>query len=160
MEFSLKVIFRIWMFRVDGMHLILYGYWWKLSQFIMVLFLELLSLCHEIYQFFFLFFKDFLIWRNLVLEFALKVICRIWMLRDEINELILNSSRWKPSQFIMVFVLEFYQLFVLFFKTLIIRKNFSSEFPLKVIFRRFIFSGDIKNLILNVSWWEIVWFFF
>ena len=39
--FSLKVIFRILIFIVDTKHFILNGSWWKLSQFIMVFFLEL-----------------------------------------------------------------------------------------------------------------------
>ena len=46
----------------------------------------------ELYQLSFLFFKYLIIWRNLVLEFSLKVICRIWMFRGESNHLILNGS--------------------------------------------------------------------
>ena len=64
--FYLKVICRIWMFRVGGKHLILNGSWWKFYQFIMVLFLEP-------YQLLFLFFKTFIRWRNIMFEFSLKV---------------------------------------------------------------------------------------
>ena len=109
LELSLKVIFRIWMFRVYDKHFIFYGYWWKLSQLIMVFLLEL-------YQLLFLFFKPLIRWRNLVLEISLKVIFRIWMFRVNYKRFILNGSWWKLSQFIIVFFLEIYQLFFLFSK--------------------------------------------
>ena len=139
LEFSLKVIFRRWMFRVYGQHFILDGSWWKLSQFIMVFFLG-------IYQFFFLFLKTLIRWRNLVLEFSLKVIFRIWMFRVDGKHFILNEFWWKLSQFIMVFFLELYQFFFLFFKTLIRWRKFNLEF------------SEINNFILNVFWWEHAWF--
>ena len=73
LEFSLKVICRIWMFRVDGKHFILNGSWWRISQCIMVLFLEL-------YKLLFLCFKTLTIWRTLRLEVS------------ESNNFILNFS--------------------------------------------------------------------
>ena len=60
------------MLRIDVKHLILDGYWWKLSQFIILFFLE-------IYQFFFLFLKlwsdgKILAWNLLNLRFVISVI--------------------------------------------------------------------------------------
>ena len=56
----LKVICRRNIFRGDIKHIIFNGSWWKLSQIIMVFFLEL-------YQFYFLLFKTLIRWRNLSL---------------------------------------------------------------------------------------------
>ena len=60
------------MLRIDVKHFILDGYWWKLSQFIILFFLE-------IYQFFFLFLKlwsdgKILAWNLLNLRFVISVI--------------------------------------------------------------------------------------
>ena len=101
--------------------------------------LELLSLYCGLYQLWFLFFKTLLRWRNISLECALKVICRRLMFRGESMRFILNGSWCEVSQFIMVVSLELYQFFFLFFKNLIRSRYFSSEFPLKVIFRRWMF---------------------
>ena len=151
LKFALRVIFRKWMFRVDGKHFIFNGSWGKLSQFIMVLFLE----C---YQLLFLFFKTFIIWRNLSLEFSLKVICRRWMFRGEIKHLVFNGFWRKLYQFIMVFFLELYQSFFLFFKSFIRWRKFSWGFSLKVIFKRCKFIVYSKYFILDVLWWENVLF--
>ena len=148
LELSLKLICIRWMLRVDDKHQILNGSWWKLSQFIMMFLLEL-------YQFFFLFFKTLIIWINLSLLFSLKVIFRRWMFRDESKKFILNGSWWKISQFIVVFFLELYKFFFLFFKTLIRRMKFSLGFSLKKIFRRWSFRGESKHLILNGSSWNM-----
>ena len=56
-------------------------------------------------------------WRNLRLEFSLKLIFRIWMFRGDSKHLILKRSIWKFSQFTMVFLLKRYQLFFFFSKT-------------------------------------------
>ena len=88
LEFSLKVICRRCMFRGESEKFILNKYWWKLSQFIMVLFLEL-------YQFFFLFLKTFIRWINISLGFSIKVICIIWMFRVDGKHLALKGSWWK-----------------------------------------------------------------
>ena len=76
LELSLKVNFRIWIFRGNSKHFILNGSRRILSQFIMMFFLKL-------YQFFFLFFKTLIRWRNIGLEFSLKVIFRIWMFNSK-----------------------------------------------------------------------------
>ena len=148
LEFSLKVVFRRWMFRGESKHSILNGSWWKLSLFIMVVFLEL-------YLLFFLFFETLIRWRNLSLKFSLKVICRRLMWRGDSNHFISNGSWWKFSQFIMVFFLGLYQFFFLFFKTLIRWRNLCLGFSLKVICRRWIFRGESKHFILNGSWWKL-----
>ena len=132
--FSLKVIFRRWMFRVNGKNLILYGPWWKLSLFVMVFRLEL-------YQFFFLFFNTLIRWRNFSLEISLKVIFRRWVFRVDGKHFILNGSRWKLSQLIMHLFLELYQLFLLFFKTLVRWRNHNLEF------------SESNHFIFNVFWW-------
>ena len=131
LEFYLKVICRIWMFRVDGNHFILNGSWWKLSQLIMVFFLE-------IYQFLFIFFKTLIRWINISLEFYLKVICIIWMFRVYGNNFILNGSWWKPSQLIMVFFLKTYQVLSMFFKILIRWISIRFEFALKVFWWEYV----------------------
>ena len=125
LKHSIKVICIIWMFRGESRHFILNEYWWKLSQFIMVFFLK-------IYQLFFLFFITFIRWRNLSLNLSLKVICRIWMFRVDGKHFILNESWWNFSQFITVFLLELYQFFFWFFKTLIKWINLRFAFSFKV----------------------------
>ena len=147
LDFYLKVIFRRCMFRGDSKHFTLNGYWWKISQFIMVFFLEL-------YQFLFWFFKTFPRWRNISLEFTLKVIFRIWMFIIDGKHFILDGSLWKLSRFIMVFFLEIHQLFFLLFKTLIRWWNLVLEFAFKVIFRIRRFRIDGKHFILDGYWWK------
>ena len=107
----------------------------------------------ELHQFFFMFFKTLIRWRNLVLEFSLKVIWIGWMFRGNGKHLILNGSLWKLYQFIVVLLLELNQFFFLFFKTLIIWINISLGFSLKVIFRIWMFRVDGKHFILN-GWWS------
>ena len=70
----------------------------------------------EIYQLFFLFFKTLIKWRKLSLEFSLEVICGRWIFKGESKHFILNGPWWKLSRFIMVFFLELYLFFFLFFK--------------------------------------------
>ena len=60
----------------------------------------------------------------------------------------------KLSEFIMVFFLEIYKLFFLFFTTLIWWINLVLGFAFKVIFRRRIFRIDVKNFILDGSRWK------
>ena len=72
--FSLKVIFRIWMFRVEIKNFVFSVVWWK-HVWLHFFFLE-------IYQFFFLFFKALIRWRKLGLELGLKVIFRRCVFRS------------------------------------------------------------------------------
>ena len=51
-------------------------------------------------------------------------------------------------------------IILLIVKGLIIWGNLGLEFSLKVIFRRYIFRGDSKHFILNLLWWEHIWFLF
>ena len=80
-----------------------------MPQFIMVFFLE-------IYQLSFWFFNNLLLWRNLLLEFSLKVIFRRWMFIIYGMHYILDGSWWKLSLFIMLLFLELYKFFFLFLK--------------------------------------------
>ena len=111
------------------------GSWWRHSQYIMVLFLELLNL----YQWCFVFFK----WRKLGLEFSPNVIFIIWMFIDDSKRFILNGCWWKLYQFIIVFSLEIYQFFFSFFENLIWWINLGLGFSIKVIFRRWMFRGCV-----------------
>ena len=77
LDFILKVIFRIWMFRDDIKHLILNDSWWNISRFIVVFLLKLS-------QFFFFSFK------NIGLEFSLKMIFRRWIFRGDSKHFIFN----------------------------------------------------------------------
>ena len=120
----------------------------KNSQIMMLFFLEL-------YQFFCLFFKTLIRWRNLVLEFTFKVICRIWMFIGESKHFMLNGYWWRISQCIMIFFLELYQSFFFTPNLFIIWWSPSLEFSLKMIFRRWIFIDESKHLTLNGYWWKI-----
>ena len=91
-------------------------------------------------QSFFLFFINLIRWRNIRFGFSLKVIYRIWMFRVDGKHFILNESWWKRSQFIIVFFLELYQLFFLFYNFFIRWINLRFEFALQLF------------------WWEHVWF--
>ena len=128
LEFSLKALFRRKSFRSESNQFIFNMFWLKLF------WLQLLFLL-EIYQLFFLFSKQIIRCRNLVLEFALKLICIIWIFRGKSKNFILDGSCWKLSQLIMVLLLELlslyhelYQLLFLFIKTFLICINISLEF--------------------------------
>ena len=82
--FDLKVIFIRCMFIGDSKHLILKESWWRISQFIMVFFLEILNL----YLFLLVFFK----WRKLGLDFFPD-----WSLEYVYSEVILITSFWMCS---------------------------------------------------------------
>ena len=148
LEFFLKVIFRRWVFIIDGKNFIFDVSWWKLYQFIMVFFLEL-------YQFIFLFFKNLIRWINLVLGCSFKVIFRRWIFRGNSKHFICNGLWWRLSQCIMVFFHELYQLSSLFFITLIWWRNILLEFYIKVIFRRRMFRGESEHFMLDGSWWGL-----
>ena len=70
----------------------------------------------ELYQLFLLVFRNLFRWITLSLEFVLKVIFRIWMFIIDCKHFILDGYWWKIYQFIMLFLLELYQFFFLFFK--------------------------------------------
>ena len=121
--------------------------WWKMSQFIMVFFLEL-------YQFFFLFFKTLNRLRNLGLG-----LLSMWSSEDGFSELIvstsflmgpdenfLNSSWYFPLNFINSSSC---------FLALIRWINIALVFYFKVIFRRWMFRVESKHFILNVLWWKL-----
>ena len=108
-------------------------------------------------QFFVWLLETLIRWRNIVLTFSLKVIFRRRIFRVDGKHFILNGSRWKLSQWIMVLFLELYQLFFLFFKTLIIWRNLVLEFSLKVIFRRRMFRVDGRVPRKNVTKTDIYW---
>ena len=151
--FSLKVIFRTWMFRGDSKNFILNMFWQE--QILSHVFFPL-----ELYQLLFLFFKNLIIWRKLGLKFSLRLIFIIWMFIGDNKKFILNVLWWEHVLFHVLFTLELYHLFFLFFKTLIRWRNLGLGFSLKVISRRGISRGDSKHLILNLLWWEHVWCFF
>ena len=108
------------------------------------------------------YFKILLWWRNIVLEFSLKVICRRWIFKGESKYFIFNDYRWKLYQVIMVFFLEIYQLFLLFFITFIRWRNCSLGFALKFIFRRWMLIFDVNHFIwvsLNDNFLHLSWYF-
>ena len=102
----------------------------------------------ELGQLLFWLFKYLIRWRNIVLEFSLKVIFRRWMFRVDGNHFILNRSWLKLSQSIMVFFLETYQLFFLFFRTLIRWRNMSLDF-----FSKWSSEYGCSEVIVSTSFW-------
>ena len=64
----------------------------------------------------FLVVRNLIRWRSIGLGFSIKVILRRWMFRFNSKQLIFNGSWWKLYQFIVVYFLELYQCFLLFFK--------------------------------------------
>ena len=76
LKFSVKFLFRRWMFRGDSKHFFFNVFWWECFRFQLLFSIK-------IYKFFFWWFKIFIRWRNLALEFAFNVFFRRWMLRGE-----------------------------------------------------------------------------
>ena len=112
-EFSLKGIFRRWIFRGDSKHFILNVFWWY-----HVLFHVFFSL--ELYQLFFLFLKTFIRCGNIRLEFLSK-----WSSEDWCSELIVITSFWMCSDEIFWFHMLFYRLqfFILMYNLSLIFNN-------------------------------------
>ena len=102
----------------------------------------------ELYQLSFFFSKFFIIWRNISLEFPLKVIFRRWMFRGDSKHLILNRFCWGLSKFIMMFFFELYQFFFFFFKTLIIWRNISLSF-----FSKWSAEDGCSEVRVSTSFW-------
>ena len=98
---------------------------------------------------------------NLDLEFALKVMSRIWMLGGDSKYLILNGYWWKPSQFIMVFPLNFinasFRFSELWSDVKILACNFLSKcssedgFSKVIVSTSFLIGPDWNSL--NLSWY-------
>ena len=106
--FSQSDLQNIYSFRGDSKHFILNGSWWKFSQLIVVIPLEL-------YQFFFLFFKTLIRWISLGLGFYLKVIFGTFMFIGDSKHFILNVFWWEHVLFHVLFYLELYQYFFCLF---------------------------------------------
>ena len=102
-----------------------------------------------------LFFKILIRWRNIVLGFSIKVIFGRWMFIVDGKHLILDGSWWKCSWFTMMFFLELYQFFFLFFRILFRWRNIFLVFSLNVICRRCMFIGKSKHVFLNRSRWRL-----
>ena len=116
------MIFISWIFRDESKHLIFNVFWWEHVWFNLLFYLEL-------YQFLFLLLKTLIRWMNLGLQFSLKVIFIICMLRDESKHFILNGYLWKLYRFIMVFPIKLYQFY--FFKNKLwydLSRKFASRF--------------------------------
>ena len=106
------------------------------------------------------FLKTFLRWRNLSLEFALKLIFQRWMFIGESENFSLNGYWWKPSLLIMVFFLELYQFFFWFVELCsdgeswawnVLSKWFSEDGFLGLMVSTSFWMGTDEN-VLNLSW--------
>ena len=117
-----------------------------------------MMLFHEILQVLFWLFEILIIFIKLGLEFGLKEIFIRWSFRSDINHFILNVFWWELVRLYLLSSLELYQFFFWLFENLIRWINIGFVFALKMIFRRWMFRCDGKHFILNVLWWERVWF--
>ena len=77
----------------------------------------------------------------------------LMMLFYEIHSLFLWS--FNLFRFLMLLFYEVHKFFFWLFENLIRFIKLGLEVGLKELFRRWMFRGDIKNLILNVLWWEL-----
>ena len=99
LEFGLKSIFWRWIFRSESKHFIFSVFWQELVWFHLFFYLEL-------YQLLFWLFKNLIIWRNLGLEFTLKVIYRRWIFRGESKYSIFNVLSSELLWFNFLFYVE------------------------------------------------------